>query len=307
MFKHVSKKAMSLALASILVAGVAAGCGNKEEKKDGAASSSPSASTAPSTSPSTAPSKSPEITGTVTASGSTALQPLVQQAATEFMNKNPKVTVQVTGGGSGTGVKNVADGVSSIGNSDVEADAQYKDKLVEHIVAIAPFALIVNKDVKVENLTKQQAADIYSGKITNWKEVGGEDKKIQLIHRQDSSGSRKLVASIIMNGAAFSKEGVTQDSSKTVAEAVGTTSGSIGYVDTPYLTEATKALKIDDVAYSKEAIKDGKYPLYGVERMYTKGQPDAVTKAFLDYILSKEFQEGQVEKLKFLPANLLKK
>ncbi|WP_409345338.1 phosphate ABC transporter substrate-binding protein [Paenibacillus sp. MBLB4367] len=307
MFKHMSKKAMSLALASILIAGVAAGCGNKEEKKDNAASPSASASTAPSASASTAPSKSPEITGTVTASGSTALQPLVQQAATEFMNKNPKVTVQVTGGGSGTGVKNVADGVSSIGNSDVEADAQYKDKLTEFVVAIAPFALIVNKDVNVDNLTKQQAADIYSGKITNWKEVGGADKKIQLIHRQDSSGSRKLVGQIIMGGTAFSKEGVTQDSSKTVAEAVGTTGGSIGYVDTPYITDAVKALKIDNVAYSKDAIKDGKYPLYGVERMYTKGQPDAATKAFLDFILSKEFQEGQVEKLKFLPANLLKK
>lgn len=223
------------------------------------------------------------------------------------MAKNPKATVQVTGGGSGTGVKNVADGVSSIGNSDVEADATLKDKLKDNVVAVAPFALIVNKDVTIDNLTLQQAADIYSGKITNWKEVGGPDKKIVLVHRQDGSGSKKLVSQIVMKGTDFSKEGVTQDSSKTVAEAVTTTSSSIGYVDTPYITDAIKALKIDNVAFSKDAIQQGKYPLFGVEHMYTKAQPDAATQAFIDFIMSKEFQDTTVEKLKFLPASLAKK
>ena len=132
------------------------------------------------------------------------------------MEKNPKVTINVTAGGSGTGIKNVADGTSDIGNSDVEPAAEYKDKgLVDHQVAIAPFALIVNKDVKVDNVTKQQAADIYMGKITNWKEVGGNDAKIVLVHRPDSSGSRTLVKNIILDGKEFTKEGIVK---KTAAQ-----------------------------------------------------------------------------------------
>jgi phosphate transport system substrate-binding protein len=249
-----------------------------------------------------------EISGTVTASGSTALLPLVKQAADAFMKANPKVTVNVTGGGSGTGLKNVADGTSNIGNSDVAAGPEYKDKnLVDHVAAIAPFALIVNKDVKIDNLTKQQAADIFMGKITNWKDVGGDDKKIVVIHRPDSSGSRTLVKQIVLDNQEFTKDGVTQDSSGAVATAVGQTSSSIGYVDTPYITDAIKAVKFNNVAFSKDAIKDGKYPLYGIEHMYTKGEAAGATKAFLDYITGTEFQSKTVEELKFLPANLLKK
>ncbi|MFD0870151.1 MULTISPECIES: phosphate ABC transporter substrate-binding protein [Paenibacillus] len=303
MFKKVTKKGLSLALSAVLAVGLLAGCGGKEPAGNAGANPSPSPTA---TAQANEPDKNPEISGMVTSSGSTALLPLVKQAAEDFMAKHEKVTINVTGGGSGTGVKNVADGTSHIGNSDVEADEQYKDILVDHIVAIAPFALIVHKDVTVDNLTKQQAADIYMGKITNWKEVGGEDKPIVLVHRQDSSGSRKIIRKLILDGQEFSKEGVTQDSSKTVVEAVASTEASIGYVDTPYLNDQVKALKIDGVAFSKETIKDGTYKLYGEEHMYTKGQPEGATKAFLDYIMSDEFQNEKVEKLGFLPANLLK-
>ncbi|GIP38232.1 phosphate ABC transporter substrate-binding protein [Paenibacillus sp. J31TS4] len=296
-----TKKGLSLVLAAVLSIGTLTACGSGNDSKGSAgASGSPAASVQPSQA-----AKSPEISGTVTSSGSTALLPLVKQAAEDFMDKNPKVTVNATGGGSGQGIKNVLDGTSQIGNSDVEASAEDKSKLVDHVVAIAPFALIVSKDVTVDNLTKQQAADIYTGKITNWKDVGGKDQKISLVHRQDSSGSRKLVQQIVLEGKDFSKEGVVQDASKTVAEAVAGGSGAIGYVDTPYITDKVKALKIDGVAYSKETIKGGQYKLYGMEHMYTKGQPEGATKAFLEYIMSKEFQDTQVEKLGFLPANLL--
>jgi phosphate transport system substrate-binding protein len=291
-------------ITAIVFVGLLAGCGNKQNN----AGTSASPSAAPSSSATPAPAAGGAISGTVTASGSTALQPLVAQAGKDFMDKNPKVTVQVTGGGSGTGVKNVADGVSNIGNSDVAAAAEYKDKLVDHIVCIAPFALIVNKSVDVDSLTKQQMADIYMGKVTNWKEVGGKDAKITLIHRPDSSGSRKLVQQIILDGKDFSKEGVTQDSSKTVAEAVASTAGSIGYVDVPYITDAVKALQIDKVAFSKDTIASGKYPLYGMEHMYTKGEGDAATKAFLDYIMGKDFlNKPEIQKMGFLPGDLVKK
>jgi phosphate transport system substrate-binding protein len=305
MFKFMSKKGITFTLSAVLMMGSLVGCGAKTDTKN-AASATPAASAAATVKPSDAPKT--ELSGTVTASGSSALLPLVKQAATEFMEKNPKVTINVTAGGSGTGIKNVADGTSDIGNSDVEPAAEYKDKgLVDHQVAIAPFALIVNKDVKVDNVTKQQAADIYMGKVTNWKEVGGNDAKIVLVHRPDSSGSRKLVQQIILDNKEFTKDGITQENSGAMKTAVAGQSSSIGYVDTPYIDDTVKALKIDNVAFSEDNIKNGTYKLFGVEHMYTKGEAKDPAKAFIAYISSKEFQGKQVRDLKFLPADLLKK
>lgn len=299
MIKNVSKKAFSLALVATLAFGTLAACGKTEEKNN-AASPAPGAAT---------------VSGDVTASGSSALLPLVKQAAEEFMAKNPKANIQVTGGGSGTGLKNVADGTSHIGNSDVAAGDEYKDKgLVDHVVAVAPFALIVNNDVALDDITKQQAIDILTGKVTNWKDVGGKDAKITVVHRPESSGSRKLVKQIILGDKDFTKDGITQAESGAVKTAVATTPGAIGYIDTPYIDNSLKALKFEGVAYSKDAIKTGKYPLFGIEHSYTKGEAKDAVKAFLDYILSDEFQKPQagkdkakVEELGFLPADLLKK
>jgi len=310
MLNLVSKKMFTFAMVGILSVGVLAGCGNNQNQ--GGQSNTNNATSNPTSNASGgSTTNNTELSGTVSASGSTALQPLVAKAAQDFMAKHPKVTVNVTGGGSGTGVKNVADGVSDIGNSDVEADAKYKDMLSDNVVAIAPFALIVNKDVGVDNLTKAQAADIFMGKITNWKDVGGQDLKITVVHRPDSSGSRKLVKQIVLDNQEFTKEGVTQDSSKTVAEAVGTTAGSIGYVDIPYIkgNDKIKALKLDGNEYSADNIKAGKYPLYGIEHMYTKkDNNNPAVKAFIEFIMSSEFlNKPEVVDLGFLPADLLKK
>ncbi|MCP3772206.1 phosphate ABC transporter substrate-binding protein [Paenibacillus sp. MZ04-78.2] len=309
MLKQLSKKGLSLAMVSILMLGVLSACGTKTEPApNNAAAGGDKTATTGDKKTTEQPAKTEEITGTVTASGSSALLPLVKAAAEEFMKKNAKVTINPTAGGSGTGLKTVADGTSDIGNSDIEAGPEYKDKgLVDHIVAIAPFAIIVNKDVTIDNLTKAQAADIFSGKITNWKEVGGKDQKITIVHRPDSSGSRALVKKIVLDGKDFTKDGVTQESSGAMATTVGQTTGAIGYVDTPYVNDTLKALKFEGVAFSKDAIKDGKYPLYGIEHMYTKGEAKGAAKAFIDYIMSPEFQDKKVEELKFLPANLLKK
>lgn len=314
-----SKKWLSLILATIMMVGVLAACGSKEEKnadasKSPAASASTAATAAASASakPSTAPAS---VEGTVTASGSSALLPLVKAAAEDFMAKNAKATINVTGGGSGTGLKNVADGTSNIGNSDVAAGDEYKDKgLVDHIVCIAPFALIVNNDVKVDNLTKQQAVDVLSGKVKNWKEVGGNDLKITVVHRPDSSGSRKLVQQIVMEKNEFTKDGITQAESGAMKTSVATTTGAIGYIDTPYIDNTLKALKFEGVAFSADTIKNGTYPLFGQEHMYTKGEPTGAVKAFLDYIMGDEYQKpaagktkSKIEELGFLPASLLKK
>ena len=120
-----------------------------------------------------------EISGKISASGSTALLPLLKPAQEAFQDKYDKVTVNIAGGGSFTGMNQVAEGSVQIGNSDVNLPDEYKDKgLVDHKVVVEPFVFIVDKNNKVDSLTKQQAVDILTGKITNWKEVGGDDQPI---------------------------------------------------------------------------------------------------------------------------------
>ena len=248
------------------------------------------------------------ISGKISASGSTALLPLLKPAQEAFQDKYKDVTVNVAGGGSFTGMNQVAEGSVDIGDSDVNLPDEYKDKgLVDHKVVVEPFVFIVDKANKVDNLTKDQVVGILTGKIQNWKDVGGDDQKITLIHRAKSSGSRATISDVVLKGAAFTDDAVIQDSNGAVRAAIASTPGSIGYVDAPYADDSVKVLKFDGVEYSAQNIIDGKYPIYGYGHMYTKGEPTGAVKAFIDYILSEEFQNSQVEKLGFIPVSKMKK
>lgn len=249
-----------------------------------------------------------KISGKISASGSTALLPLLKPAQEAFQDKYKDVTVNVAGGGSFTGMNQVAEGSVDIGDSDVNLPDEYKDKgLVDHKVVVEPFVFIVDKANKVDNLTKDQVIGILTGKITNWKEVGGDDQKITLIHRAKSSGSRATISDVVLKGANFTDDAVIQDSNGAVRAAIASTPGAIGYVDAPYADDSVKVLKFDGVEYSAQNIIDGKYPIYGYGHMYTKGEPTGAVKAFIDYILSDEFQNSQVEKLGFIPVSKMKK
>ena len=207
-----------------------------------------------------------EISGKISASGSTALLPLLKPAQEAFQDKYEKVTVNVAGGGSFTGMNQVAEGSVQIGNSDVNLPDEYKDKgLVDHKVVVEPFVFIVDKANKVDNLTKDQVIGILTGKITNWKEVGGDDQKITLIHRAKSSGSRATISDVVLKGENFTDDAVIQDSNGAVRAAIASTPGAIGYVDAPYADDSVKVLKFDGVEYSAQNIIDGKYPIYAVQ------------------------------------------
>nr|WP_092073644.1 phosphate ABC transporter substrate-binding protein [Dendrosporobacter quercicolus]NSL47989.1 phosphate ABC transporter substrate-binding protein [Dendrosporobacter quercicolus DSM 1736]SDM64796.1 phosphate ABC transporter substrate-binding protein, PhoT family [Dendrosporobacter quercicolus] len=275
---------MIAAVALMLGVTFVAGCGG--EKKEAAA----------------------DLQGTVTASGSTALLPLLKPAQEEFQKKNAKVTVNISGGGSFTGMNQVAAGAVNIGNSDVNLPADFKDKgLVDHRVAVIPFVFITNPDVTVDNLTQQQYVDVLTGKISNWQEVGGKDQKITLIHRAKSSGSRATIAEVVLKDAAFTDNAVIQDSNGAVRAAVASTPGAIGYVDAPYADNTVKVLAFNGVKYSPEAIIGGQYPVYTYGHMYTKGEPTGPVKAFIDYVMSKDFQESFAEKSGFIPVTKMKK
>jgi phosphate transport system substrate-binding protein len=245
---------------------------------------------------------------TISSAGSTALQPLLTTAGDEFMKKYTDVQVNLSGGGSMTGLNNVASGAIDIGNSDVEITPELKDKgLVDHQICVAPFLIIANRDVTVDSLTKAQLTDIFTGKITNWKDVGGSDKPISIIGRAASSGTRMTIKKVVMDGAEFTNAAVAQDSTGNLLTAVGQTPGSIGYIDAAYLKDTVKALKYNGVAYSVDAVVNGQYPIYSYEHLYTKGEATGTVKAYIDYIMSDEFQNKYVESKGFIPISKMKK
>lgn len=288
MFKH-GKISMVVGALMLSAAMVFTGCGGSQSASSGSGSGA-------------------AISGKVSASGSTALLPLLKPAQEAFQDKYKDVTVNIAGGGSFTGMNQVAEGSVDIGDSDVNLPDEYKDKgLVDHKVVVEPFVFIVDKDKPVDNLTKDQVIGILTGKITNWKEVGGKDEKVTLIHRAKSSGSRATIADVVLKGQAFTDDAVIQDSNGAVRAAISSTPGAIGYVDAPYADDSVKVLKFDGVEYSADNIIAGKYPIYGYGHMYTKGEPQGAVKAFLDYVMSDEFQNSQVEKLGFIPISKMKK
>jgi len=245
---------------------------------------------------------------TITAVGSTALLPLVQAAKEEFEKNNANVTINVSGGGSFTGLTQVANGAAQIGNSDVDVTPELKDKgLVDHKVAVAPFVIIVNPSVTVESLTQDQLIGIFTGKIKDWKEVSGKAEKITIIHRPASSGSRATIKAIVLKGQEFDPSAVTQDSTGKVFDGIKSTPGSIGYIDAAYLKDGVKAVAYNGVKYSAEAVTSGKYPVYAYEHMFTKGEATGATKAFIDYILSAGFQNSYVEAKGFVPVSKMSK
>ncbi|WP_018660801.1 phosphate ABC transporter substrate-binding protein PstS family protein [Heyndrickxia acidiproducens] len=244
----------------------------------------------------------------ITAVGSTALQPLVQEAATQYMNENAGATINVQGGGSGTGLSKVVEGAVQIGNSDVfaeEKDGIDASKIVDHKVAVVGFAPVVNKDAGVKNITKQQLIGIFTGKITNWKQAGGKDQKIVVINRAEGSGTRAVFEKTALDGATTVKA-QEQDSSGTVQKIVSETPGAISYLAFSYINDKVQALKVDGVEPTEDNVKTNKWEIWAYEHMYTKGEPKGLTKKFLEYMLSDEVQTNLVPKLGYMPVSQMK-
>jgi phosphate transport system substrate-binding protein len=240
--------------------------------------------------PATSPAST--LSGTITESGSTSVQPLAELLAAAFKTKNPNVTVTIQGGGSSVGIKAATDGTVNVGASSRELTAAEAANLKEFVLCKDGIAIIVNPANNVSNLTKEQVKNIFAGTITNWKDVGGADKSIHIVAREEGSGTRGAFEELIMGkDAKIATKAILQSSNGAILQVVKGDPDAVGFVSFGYLDNTAKALSIAGVAATADNAKNGSYIIVRPFLFVTKGEPTGLTKAFIDYCLSSEVQQ----------------
>ncbi len=230
------------------------------------------------------------VSGSITASGSTALAPLVKSVATSYQGKCSGATITVNLGGSKTGLANVEAGSVNIGNSDVKANPATQSDLVDHQVSVVIFAVIVNKGVTVTNLTTAQIQGIYNGTTTNWNQVGGSNLPIAVVSRPASSGTRATFVKYVNGGPekVSGPSSLTTDSTGTVITNVAQNNGAIGYAATgaAMKNSGVTIISIDGNAPTAANVENNTYKFWNIEHMYTKGPATGLSQALIDYMTS---------------------
>jgi phosphate transport system substrate-binding protein len=242
----------------------------------------------------------------ITVVGSSAMQLLAEQAGNDYRLSHPDSNIVVQGGGSGTGLSQVQAGAVEIGTSDVFAETQKgidAKKLQNHLVAVVGIVPIVNKSAGVSNLSKQQLSDIFTGKITNWKQVGGKNQTITVINRSKGSGTRGTFEGLVLNGKK-PIQAQEQDSNGTVRKIVSSTPGTISYISFPYANdENIQKLSIDGIKPTNKNVETNRWHLWSYEHIYTKGKPNKNVQKFIDYMLGSKVQNDLVPKLGYISIN----
>lgn len=264
-----NKKIVTLLMGTMLIGSLAVGCGSS----DGSAS---------------------QDSNKITVSGSTSVGPVVEVLGEDFSAKNEGISVEVQQIGSSAGIKNAIEGTSQIGMASRDLkDEEKASGLKETQIAIDGIAVITNKNNEVKDLTLEQVKDIYTGKITNWKEVGGKDAPIVVVSREDGSGTRDgFQENVGFESEELTKDAQISDGSGNIKSIVEGNENSIGYISFGYVDDKVNALTIDGVELTVENVKDNKYPIARPFLLVNK--EDKISEEgtkFIEFILSEEGQK----------------
>jgi len=230
----------------------------------------------------------------LTIAGSTTVQPIVTRAAEVYAQSNPDMRMGVQGGGSGTGIRMVGEGSIDIGASsrELSEDELLKNPdLLVHPIAIDCITIVVHPSNSIEDLSIQNIRDIFAGKITNFREVGGPDRKIVLVIREDGSGTRSTFEEMVMKDTEISNAALQKPASGAIRFTVSGNENTIGYLGIGYLDETVKAISVNEVSPSEENVREGHYLLSRNLYLITKGEPMGEAKKFIDFILSEDGQK----------------
>jgi phosphate transport system substrate-binding protein len=228
--------------------------------------------------------------GAVNVVGSTSVQPFAEMLAQEFAKKEPGVRIDVQGGGSTAGIQALAEGIADIGmcSRSLERDEAARYKAI--IVARDGLAVVVHPSNPLGNLTREQLRQVFSGRIANWKAVGGKDARIHVVTREEGSGTREAFTKLVMKDEGIAASALVQESNGAVKELVRTDPGAIGYMSLG-LAGNLKCLLIDGVAPSGETVISGQYPLVRPFLFVVKGTCRPEAQRFIDFVLSPPGQE----------------
>jgi phosphate transport system substrate-binding protein len=229
--------------------------------------------------------------------GSTTVLPIAQRAAEDFMNANAGSEISIRGGGSGVGITSLIEGTCDIGDSSRAIKDEELEKAISrgkdpkaNVIAMDGIAIIVNNANTVNELSKAKLKAIYTGKISDWSQVGGPEEKIVVVSRDSASGTFEAFGELALDKAKVRADAMMEASNQAVASVVAKTPGAIGYVGLAFMS-GVKVVKLDGVAASKETVLSKQYKLSRPLFMYTNGKPSGLVKEFIDFILSDRGQK----------------
>jgi len=246
--------------------------------------------------------------GSIRMDGSTTVLPIAQKVVEAFMKENPGVNINVSGGGSGNGIKALIDGTTNIANSSRFLKEEEVKLALERGVYPVPFAVaydcivpVVHPENPAKDLTMAQLKAIYMGEIKNWKEVGGADKEVVVVSRDTSSGTYEVWEEKVMKKERVYAGALLQASSGAVAQAVSKNKYAIGYLGIGYVDKSVKALTVNGVPGNEETALSGKFPISRALFMFTKGWPSGEVLDFINYILNPQKGQKFVREAGFVP------
>ena len=228
----------------------------------------------------------------ITISGSTSVGPLMERMAEDFEASNEDVVIEINQTGSSSGIKDVINGVSKIAMSSRDLSKEEKEDVEGIVMSYDGIAVIVNNENSITGITKEEVKDIFTGKITNWKELGGEDSEIVVVSREDGSGTRAAFEEIVGYKAKdLLKKSLISDGSGNIKVMVKGNKNAIGFVSFEYLDNTIKALEIDNIKATADNVINSKYPISRSFLMVVnESNLNNLDKKFIDWILSDDGQ-----------------